>query len=72
MNVSFTAQGLDDVQLANRSLLPSRLDDPDGTRHSVLGMGPQGWFVVAGGLALATFGILELADSDSVDDTDPD
>ena len=72
MNVSFTGYHLDDVRLANRSLLPSRMDSPDGPRHSVLGMGNAGWFVVAGGVALAAFGIAELADSDQIDDPDPE
>ncbi len=72
MNISFTGSHLNDFTLANRSLLPSRMDGPEGQRHSILGMGDAGWFVAAGAVALAAFGIAEIADSDSVDDPDPD
>ena len=72
MNISFTGRDLNDFTLANRSLLPSRMDGPDGQRHSILGMGDAGWFLAAGAVALAAFGIAEIADSDSVDDPDPD
>lgn len=38
--------------------------DDAGEGTSILGMGDAGWFVAAGAVALAAFGIAEIADSD--------
>lgn len=73
MDLRFQGGSFNDFRLANQSLVESRYGGPDGRQLNFLeDLEPAEWALLIAGTAAAIWGIAELADSDDVDDPDPD